>query len=153
MNYFSKLKGALKPSTAAEDHFKAKNLPTSINFPQVEVPLINAPSPEDKNQYQSAGVLIRRLADSIVAWRKELPEGVEPAVLAVLNGGIKIEVSALAQESFHGIRIEGLVNDVPCITLAHQSTVQLLCYVQPIQKATAPSRKIGFVIDGEKSEA
>ena len=153
MNYFNKLKSALKPSTAAMDHFKANNLPPSIGFPQVDVALLNSPTLEDKNQYQSSGVLIRRIADSIIAWRKELPEGVQPAVLAILNGGIKIEVSGLAQESFHGIRVEGLANGVPCIMLAHQSTVQLLCYIQPVQLPETPSRKIGFVIEGEKSEA
>ncbi len=148
------------PADNLMEHFKAIELPTSqpIAFPKTEYPqqyleYSDEPNLEEDNKYRSAGVLMRRLAESIIAWRKELPEGVEPAVIAILNGGVRIEVSSLAQESFHGIRIEGLVNGVPCIMLAHQATVQLLCYVQPIKLPASPRRKIGFIIDGKKSEA
>ena len=150
----------LPPADNLMEHFKAIELPTSqpIAFPKTEYPqqyleYSDEPDLEEDNKYRSAGVLMRRLAESIIAWRKELPESVEPAVIAILNGGVRIEVSALAQESFHGIRIEGLVNGVPCIMLAHQATVQLLCYVQPVMLPSAPRRKIGFIIDGKKSEA
>lgn len=69
-----------------------------------------------------------------------------------MNGGIQIEVERMAQESSHGIRIEGLLNGNPCMLLSHQSSVQLLCFVQKIEPAK-PRRKIGFIIDGVETEA
>jgi hypothetical protein len=108
---------------------------------------------EENNNFQSAGALLRRLAESIAQWRSALPEDVQPAIVAILHGGIQIDVERLAQESFHGIRIEGRTQGSPCVVLAHQATVQLLCFVQPIQPPERPRRPIGFVIDGEESHA
>ncbi|MBK8454901.1 MAG: hypothetical protein WAQ53_04245 [Thiofilum sp.] len=107
-----------------------------------------------ENNYQSSAVLMRRLAESIMEWRRQLPEGVQPAVMAILNGGLQIRVHRLAQESFHGIRIEGTLNGSPCMLLAHQATVQMLCYVEKIDQNTPASkpRKIGFIIEGEERE-
>ena len=111
------------------------------------------PTFEETNHFQSAAVLLRRLADSIRQWRLQLPDGLQPAVVALLNGGVQIDVQSLAQESFHGIRIEGLLADAPCVVLAHQATVQLLCVAQPIEPPARPKRQIGFIIDGERSQA
>jgi hypothetical protein len=86
-------------------------------------------------------------------WRAALPEGMQPSVTALLNGGMQVDVTSLAQESFHGIRIEGKVNGNNCVVLAHQATVQLLCKAQPIEPPELPRRSIGFVIDGQWSEA
>ena len=105
-----------------------------------------------ENSYQSARALLQRLSETMIQWRKELGDDAQPAILAVLNGGIQIVVERMAQESFHGIRIEGLLNGNPCMLLSHQSSVQLLCFVQKIEKEK-PRRKIGFVIDGVETEA
>ena len=103
------------------------------------------------NEYRSAGAMMRRLADTIIQWREQLAEDEEPAILAVMHGGIQINVERLAQESFHGIRIEGNMNGSPCMLLAHQSTVQMLCFVKKVEEQ-APKRRIGFIIDGEEEE-
>ena len=105
-----------------------------------------------ENSYQSARALLQRLSQTMTDWRKELGDDVQPAILAILNGGLQIDVERMAQESFHGIRIEGLLNGNPCMLLSHQSSVQLLCFVQKIEKEK-PRRKIGFVIDGVETEA
>ena len=105
-----------------------------------------------ENSYQSSAVLMRQLADSIMAWREQLPEGAQPAVMAILQGGRQIKVHRLSQESFHGIRIEGTMNKMPCMLLAHQATVQMLCYVEKLAKG-AGQQKIGFIIEGEETEA
>lgn len=104
-----------------------------------------------ENSYQSAAVLMRQLADSIMDWRQQLPENAQPAIMGILHGGMQIKVHRLSQESFHGIRIEGTLNDSPCMLLAHQSTVQMLCYVEKLAKG-AKRRKIGFIIEGEETE-
>tara|TARA_R110002049_G_scaffold225521_1_gene397489 strand:+ start:100241 stop:100675 length:435 start_codon:yes stop_codon:yes gene_type:complete len=105
-----------------------------------------------ENSYQSARALLQRLSQTMTAWRKELNDDVQPAILAILNGGLQVDVERMAQESFHGIRIEGLLNGNPCMLLSHQSSVQLLCFVQKIEKEK-PRRKIGFIIDGVETEA
>lgn len=107
--------------------------------------------PAEQNLYQSAGALMRRLADTVTEWRAQVPEDAQPAILAILHGGVQINVTLLAEESFHGIRIEGTLNGAPCMLLAHQSSVQLLCYVAKVAEA-APRRTIGFIIDGETRE-
>ena len=104
-----------------------------------------------ENSYQSAAVLMRQLADSILDWRQQLPENSQPAIMAILHGGMQIKVHRLSQESFHGIRIEGTLNNNPCMLLAHQATVQMLCYVEKLTKGAA-RRKIGFIIEGEETE-
>ena len=133
---------------------------SSLSLPKMSIPEFNAvrlpglptpPTAEEINEYQSAGVFMRRLADTIQLWRRQLPEDQQPAILAILNGGIQIIVERLAQESFHGIRIEGKLNGNPCMLLAHQSTIQLLCFVEKVEKKES-KRKIGFIIDGEEKE-
>ena len=123
--------------------------------PQRPLPVLSKPeralSPHEENEYQSAGALMRRLADTIMQWRQQLPEDMEPAILAVMNGGIQINVERLAQESFHGIRIEGNMNGSPCMLLAHQSTVQMLCFVKKVEEPKV-KRRIGFIIDGQEEE-
>ena len=74
----------------------------------------------------------------------KLPESYRPAILAVLHGGVQIKVNTLSQVSFHGIRIEGELNGGPCSLLAHQSTVQILCYGHQVVEKEEP-RPIGFI--------
>lgn len=119
-------------------------IPPSINIPRV-------PTDRERNDYQSAAVLMRELADTIAQWRTAVPEDTQPAILAILYGGIQIHVNSLEEVSFHGIRIEGTLNGLPCVMLAHQSTVQLLCYVQRITEEE-PKRKIGFIIGNQAIE-
>lgn len=129
--------------------------PSAMSIEAMHIPkppvLHKIPTLEESNNFQSAGVLLRRLADSIVQWRAQLleEENIQPAVLAILHGGLQIEVETLAQESFHGIRIEGKIKGSPCIMLAHQATVQLLCFIQQVEPPERPRRPIGFVVDGE----
>lgn len=120
-----------------------------LRMPEFHVPDI--PTQEEVNEYQSAGALMRRLVDSITQWRHQLPPEQQPAILAILNGGIQIRVERLAEESFHGIRIEGTLGGNPCMVLAHQSTVQLLCYIEDIEEEEN-RRTIGFIIDGKEQQ-
>lgn len=103
------------------------------------------------NDYRSSGELIRSLARTIKKWRQHMPKDAEPTIVAMLNGGLQIQVARLVQESFHGIRIEGTASGNPCMVLAHQNNVELLCYVQKVAEEE-PDRRIGFIIDGEESE-
>jgi hypothetical protein len=105
---------------------------------------ISSIAPEQLNEYRSASAFMHAIAQEALMWKKQLPENFRPAILAVLHGGVQIQVHALSQVSFHGIRIEGELNGGPCSLLAHQSTVQILCYGQQIVEKEEP-RPIGFI--------
>lgn len=86
-------------------------------------------SREDENEYRSAGVLLEALATEARAWSEKLPSNFRPAIVAILHGGVQVQVRNLAQVSFDGIRIEGTMGeDIPCSMLAHQDTIQLICH-------------------------
>ncbi|MES1935172.1 hypothetical protein [Salinisphaera hydrothermalis] len=133
--------------TAAEALKRSSAMTSPYQMPEFSMPRI--PTQKEVNEYQSAGVLMQRLADSIVQWRRQLASDQQPAILALLHGGVQINVERLAEESFHGIRIEGKLNGSPCVTLTHQSTVQLLCYVEAVEQEEQ-RRSIGFLIDGKE---
>jgi len=91
-------------------------------------PLPSDCNEENINQFRSAGVLLRALAAEARAWSQKLPPEFRPAIVAVLHGGLQVQVRTLAQVSFDGIRIEGIMGDSPCSLLAHQNTIQLVCH-------------------------
>jgi hypothetical protein len=101
-------------------------------------------SQEDSNEFRSAGVLLQALAAEAKAWSERLPPEYRPAIVAILHGGLQIEVRTLAQVSFDGIRIEGLMGENPCSLLAHQGTVQLVCHAVHVE-AEQEDRPIGFI--------
>lgn len=109
-------------------------------------PLPASCSVEDENQYRSAGVLLQALANEARAWSQQLPPDFRPAIVALLHGGLQVQVRTLAQISFDGIRIEGLMGDSPCSMLAHQNTVQLMCYAEHVgEDPDLAKHPIGFI--------
>lgn len=103
-------------------------------------------SVEDENQYRSAGVLLQALANEARAWHRQLPPEYRPAIVAILHGGLQVQVRTLAQISFDGIRIEGMMGDSPCSLLAHQGTVQLVCFAEHVgDDEEFVKRPIGFI--------
>ena len=160
---------ALEKSTAEDDQ-TGEMMPRQVLAPRLpRVPGISAPSiregelcplpapcsQEEINQYRSAAVFMKSLADEARAWRDKLPSRYRPAILAVLHGGLQIHVHSLSQVSFDGIRIEGTMDGSPCSLLAHQSTVQMLCYaeeVPPPEEEAPPKRPIGFIWEDNSVE-
>ncbi|MES2603415.1 MAG: hypothetical protein V4603_00665 [Pseudomonadota bacterium] len=100
---------------------------------------------QDMNEYRSAGVLLEALAAEARAWSSKLPPTFRPAIVAILHGGLQIDVRTLAQISFDGIRIEGLLGGNPCSMLAHQNTVQLICHAVSVVEEAEVHRPIGFI--------
>lgn len=141
------LDDALKAHETAEKISMA--FPVAPKMPHLS--LLPMPTAEEAHEFQAAERMLRRLSEAIIAWRSALPKESQPSVQALLNDGRAIEVVNLSVESFHGIRIEGRLNGAPCLLLAHQSTIQLLCAVVP---AEPPRQPIGFYWpDGSHSNA
>jgi hypothetical protein len=111
----------------------------------------NVCSREDENEFRSAGVLLEALAMEARAWSEQLPPNFRPAIVAILHGGVQVQVRTLAQVSFDGIRIEGTMGeDIPCSMLAHQDTIQLICYAVALDEASdeeeaRAKNPIGFI--------
>lgn len=118
--------------------------------PGYQIPKSHAPAHID-DANDSAGGMLRRLAQTILEWREELPEDAQPVITAIASGGVQIMVERMSQESHHGIRIEGAMNGNPCMLLVHQANLELLCYIEKVQEVEF-RRKIGFIIDGEETE-
>src|SRR6187402_3099412 len=114
-----------------------------------EMPYV--PTPEERNHYQSAAVLMKVLAAEALQWKQNLPSNFNPAILAILYGGIQIHVHNLSQVSFHVIRVEGTMNGSLCSVLAQQTTVQLLCYAEEV-KPEETRNPIGFIWENKKIE-
>jgi len=108
-------------------------------------------SREDENEFRSAGVLLQALAIEARAWSEQLPQNFRPAIVAILHGGVQVQVRTLAQVSFDGIRIEGTMGeDIPCSMLAHQNTIQLVCYAVELDALADEEKEraknpIGFI--------
>ena len=104
----------------------------------------DSPDLRESNEFRSAGALMKSIADEALSWRESLSEGLQPAIVAILQGGIQIDVLKLSQVSFHGIRIEGTMAGSPCVMFSHQGNVQMLCHAVKVEKE-APKRSIGFI--------
>ncbi|MEW7992296.1 MAG: hypothetical protein AB2724_11755 [Candidatus Thiodiazotropha sp.] len=150
---------SMKPSPALQKAMEEMNR-TMAKIPKFEMPSITRPeltiprmppTQQEINNYQSASVLMKALAEEALQWKESLSENYRPAILAVLYSGIQIHVNSLSQVSFHGIRVEGTMNGAPCSLLAHQSTIQLLCYAEKVT-AENPRNPIGFVWDDNRIE-
>ena len=107
-------------------------------------PLPPACTPQKMDEYRSAGVLLEALAAEARAWSAKLPANFRPAIVAILHGGLQVDVRTLAQISFDGIRIEGLLGGNPCAMLAHQNTLQLICHAI-IEEDELKHHPIGFI--------
>jgi hypothetical protein len=108
-------------------------------------PLPNC-SEEEINEFRSAGVLLKALAAEAKAWGEQLPPNYYPAIVAILYGGLQVQVRTLAQVSFDGIRIEGLLGESPCSILAHQNTIQLICHAMSLDEDQQEEpHPIGFI--------
>jgi hypothetical protein len=135
--------------TALEEATKSLAKVPNFSFPSISSPefrLPEIPTLEKANEFQSASVLMEALADEALQWKERLPEGYRPAILAIMYGGLQIHVKTLSKVSFHGVRVEGTMGDAPCSLLAHQSSIQLLCYAEEVAK-DEPRNPIGFVWD------
>ena len=96
-------------------------------------------------------MFLASLASEVKAWREQFPQNDQPAVMAILRGGFQVNVMKLAQVSFVGIRIEGLLQGSPVTLFAHQSTGQMLCFAMEIQE---PEQRnpIGFIWNHREEE-
>ena len=122
------------------------NIERSLQIPHIEMPRF--PTKEEQHAYESSGELLKRLAGTIKKWRMTIPKDAQPVVIAILSNGSAVRASRLIQEGHHGVRVEGVIGDSPCMVLAHQNTIQLLCYVEHMENPEKERSTIGFHYQG-----
>lgn len=120
--------------SAFGDVFKSDPIVKTGYTPLPKVEAFKLPSQAQMHSYESSGALIKRLAETVNHWKTEVSEEFQPVILAILQGGISIEVSTLSEDGFNGVRIDGKFNGNQCMVVTHQATVQMLCYLEKIEK-------------------
>src|SRR5262249_32994163 len=100
-------------------------------------------------------VVNRLLAARVKEWRKAIPKDAEPVILAILANGTVIDAHRVSPQGHHGVLIEGTLfspdDASPCIVVAHQANLQLLCYIRKVLEPREP-RVIGFGVPGGADE-
>lgn len=107
----------------------------------------------DWQRVESSSALIQRLQLRVEWWLNHLPSDQQPVILAILSNGMGVYVNALSAEGHNGVVIEGNLPDQgPCMIVAHQATVQLLCFIEKVEVGQ-PRRAIGFNVDWSDTPA
>jgi hypothetical protein len=118
-------------------------------------PRLGPLSADDQKRFQeqSAANLINRLSLRYESWSQELSEESQLVIYALVSG-FNIRVESLTEESHDGIAIQGILSldNLPCLLLAHQSTLQLLCVAEPVTPEK-PKRRIGFYVSSVPTES
>jgi hypothetical protein len=113
---------------------------------------LDARTPEDSHDFESAGALLDRLERTIQEWREKLPSNAQPLIEAIVPGGW-IEVCEFVEQGHNGIAIRGKAGNRECLLLVHQANLQLLCTIDKLDD-DKPRTKIGFVrLGGKRTEA
>jgi hypothetical protein len=113
---------------------------------------LDAQTPEESHQYESAGALLDRLERTIKEWRAKLPSNAQPLIEAIVPGGW-IVVCEFVEQGHNGIAIRGKAGDRECLLLVHQANLQLLCTIEKLDNEK-PGTTIGFVrLGGKRTEA
>ena len=83
------------PSPLSEQRIESPDFPTPPLSEQegVEIP-DRPPIATSAEPDESAGALLRRLADVVAAWRSQLPSDVQPGLLAILQTVLNSRLSA-----------------------------------------------------------
>jgi hypothetical protein len=131
-------------------------MPGATGMPDMKDILSSMPK-EREHRFESAGEFIKRLASLVTKWRNSLPEDEVPVVLTFLPTGDVVEVLTVGEDGHSSVVIEGIVNDLPCMFISHQASLQILCYTQKVEdeEEDQPKKKrtIGFHVGGEEIEA
>lgn len=123
-------------------------LPTSVRpLPRYDYSKLKFPSQEEVHSYESSAEMVTRLAARIRAWKKELPADAQPVIIALVEGGVAVDVQSIGAEGHHGLAVQGLMGGKECLLLLHQSSVKLLCYIETAEPNV--ERKIGFSVEGK----
>jgi len=125
------------------------NIKNAMQMPTIPA-MPRMPTTEERHAFESAGELLRRLALRIKLWQRVMPKDSQPVILAIMANGTPIRVTKLIEEGHNGIIVEGKIDNSPCMMLAHQNTLQLLCYVEQMSEPEKEKAPIGFQYQGQQ---
>ena len=149
------LKGAKMPATQSAlsqiTARKAKMPPLTANSIGASDSVTICTPPSAKIQ-ASAESLLRALAQSLRAWRSQLPPDLQPGLLALVHGGASIDVQSLTFCEPNCIRVSGSCEGDAYKWLASASEIQFFC-VPKTGSADAPAAFISFDLGDEMFSA
>ncbi len=97
---------------------------------------------------QTAESLLRAVAQSLQAWRSQLPPHLQPGLLALVHGGASIDVQTVAFCSPDSIRLSGSYQGRAYKLFAPASEIQFLC-VPKMDAIAGTTASIVFDLGGE----
>jgi hypothetical protein len=131
------LKSIMKPTV-----FERLNESNSITVPPpIRMPKLE--THEEANAYQSAQTIVRNLGNRITEWNEQLGENETAAILAILPGGLQIDVHSLTAEGHDGLLIRGQWDGNDVMATMHKSNFVTLCVVVK-SEPEKPRPEIGF---------
>ena len=130
---------------------KAKMPPQDVNSVGTSDAATVCTPPSAKIQ-ASAESLLRALAQSLRAWRSQLPPDLQPGLLALVHGGASIDVQSLTFCEPNCIRVSGSCEGDAYKWLASASEIQFFC-VPKTGSADAPAAFISFDLGDEMFSA
>jgi len=143
------LKGAKMPATqSALSRISTRNADLK-HTPPVADPQTTLTAPSGiPPEAESAKSLLRALAQSLQAWRSQLPPHLQPGLLALVHGGAPIEVQSIALCAPDSIRLSGSCQGRAYKVLALASNIQFLCVPKTDALNTIPAC-VDFELGGE----
>lgn len=79
--------------------------PQAGQFTFPDLPKI--PTQEEVNKYRSASVFMQAIAEEALLWKDQLPANYKPAILALLYGGVQVQVIYWLRSVFMGYELKG----------------------------------------------
>lgn len=141
--------GKIIGETHVGSTMKALNPARTPQHIQFSIPhhLLNPPSVEEINAFQSANAIVKRLSQVITDWNERLPTDKEAAIIAILPGGIEVNVLELSAEGYEGITIRGIWKGGEVLVTMHKSNFITMC-MEISTDEDKPRREIGFHFQG-----
>jgi hypothetical protein len=143
------LKGAKMPATqSALSRISTRNADLKHTPPAADPPSNWTEPSGIPPEAESAESLLRALAQSLQAWRSQLPPHLQPGLLALVHGGAPIEVQSIALCAPDSIRLSGSCQGRAYKVLALASNIQFLCVPKTDTLNTTPTC-VDFELGGE----
>lgn len=143
------LKGAKMPATqSALSRISTRNADLKHTPPVADQQSACAETSGIPPMTESAESLLRAVAQSLQAWRSQLPPHLQPGLLAFVHGGAPVVVQSIALCAPDSIRLSGSCQGRSYNVLALASDIQFLCVPKTDSPDASPT-SINFELGDE----
>ena len=104
------------------------------------------PRPERQPTHDSAAELVHTMSDIVDGWLEDLEPDEQAVIIAILGDQTALRVVEMTAQGHDVVILRGETANGPCMLVAHQATIQLICFIERITPQ-ATRRTIGFNVD------